>query len=149
VHLVGFIIKKFVKMHGHVNVKLDFNFTLVFLFLSIWENIRGSPFYFTPINVYTEWNLLVYSLVSLVIKKLTRKRYFWISKFFFNFWLYFTEVQRIPTNINFLLSLSSITCFHLKAILKTKVLIFCRRRPSDDIFLSKPVVFENNNKNTV
>ena len=59
VHLVGFTVKKFVTMHGHMNVKLDFNFTLVFLFLSMWENTRGNPFCFTLINVCTEWNLLV------------------------------------------------------------------------------------------
>ena len=84
----------------------------------------------------------------MIIKNLIRKRYFWIYEFFFNFWPQLTEVQRIPTNINFLLSLSSTTCFHRKAILKINVLIFCRRRPNDDIFRSKPVVLENNNKNT-
>jgi hypothetical protein len=39
--------------------------------------------------------------------------------------------------------------FPSKTVLKIKVPRFCRRRPEDDIFRSKAVVFENNNKNAV
>ena len=39
VHLVGFIIKKFVTMHGHMNVKLVFIFLLLLLVM-IYQNIK-------------------------------------------------------------------------------------------------------------
>jgi hypothetical protein len=86
VHLVDFIIMKFGTMHGHMNVKLDINFTRIFLFRSTWENCGGNTFYFRLINVHTELNVLVCSLISLIIKNRTQKIYFWISGFFLNFW---------------------------------------------------------------
>jgi len=50
VHLVGFIIKKFVTMHGHMNVKFLTNFHLItlqtFLFTFLTPN-----FCFKPISV--------------------------------------------------------------------------------------------------
>jgi hypothetical protein len=133
--------------------KIDINCTQVFLLLAIWENNRGNPFYFTLINVYRVWNLLVCSLIfwlsrvllendisvfphsSLILGR--RSQRYSLFRLTHHSYCHF-QTLHISTQKHYQ------TCFY--SILKIKILRFCRRRPEDDLFWSKPIVLENNYK---
>ena len=65
VHLVGFIIKKFVTMHGHVNVKNTYVYVIVHA--CIFLNVVNHPNRFLTCWIPVRWCQQVYQTPSLLL----------------------------------------------------------------------------------